>query len=114
MLRHLVCEGTHATAWLFRENILETTLNIVPPREIGKVEPNLRSFVIDQTTEYGNPGIASLINILSHRLLHEVSVDADPPSKIQSVRGEDCRSCVYSVDEGGVWSSTETFQSVHR
>jgi len=52
------------------------------------------------------------MNVLPEGLLDEVSVDADAPSNIQSVCGEDYGSCVYSVLEGGIWSSTETLQSV--
>ena len=77
-----------------------------------KWKQNLRSFVIDQTTEYGNPGIVSLTDILSQGLLHEVSVDTDPPANIQSGWKGEWRGCVDSVHEGGIWSSTETFQGV--
>ena len=52
------------------------------------------------------------MNVLSQGLLDKVSVDADAPNKIQSIGGEVCRIRVYSFLEGGIWSSTETFQSV--
>ena len=115
MVRWLVCEGTHVIDWLSRENKLEELrLHRVYHLHASweKWEQNLRSFVINLTTKCGNPGVASLANILPQGLLDEVSVDADTPSKIQSVRRDDCRSRVDSALEGGIWSSTETFQSV--
>jgi len=53
-----------------------------------------------------------LTNVLPQGLLDEVSVDTDAPSDIQSVGGVECSGLVYSILEGGIWSSTETFQSV--
>ena len=52
------------------------------------------------------------MNVLSQGLFDKVSVDADTPNKTQSIGGEVCRVRVYSFLEGGIWSSTETFQSV--
>ena len=76
------------------------------------MELNSRSFVIDQITNHGNPSVTSLTDVLPQGLLDEVSVDADAPGDIHPVGGVEYRSRVYSVLEGGIWSSTETFQSV--
>ena len=74
--------------------------------------PNSRCFVIDKITNYWNPSITPLTDVLPQGLPDEVTINADAPSIIQSVGGEASRSGVYSVLEGGIWSSTETFQSV--
>ena len=73
---------------------------------------DLRSFVVDLTTKNGDPSIIALTDVLFQRLLNKVSVDADTPGQIQPVGREECRSSVDSVFEGGVGSSTETFQGV--
>jgi len=78
----------------------------------GRRRPNLRSFVVDNITNYWNPSVTPLTDVLPRGLLDELSVDADEPSKVQSVWGGEYRSGVYSALEGGIWSSTETFQSV--
>ena len=91
---------------------IKIRLSIPPSRERGKCEPNLRSFVINLTTKHRNPSIASFKNVLLQGPLDQVPIDADTPSIIHSVVREERRSRVYSVFEGGIWSSTETFQGV--
>ena len=50
-----------------------------------KVGQNLRSFIIDQITNHGNPSVTPLTDVLPQGLLDEVPVDADAPGNIQSV-----------------------------
>jgi len=88
---------------------IEITSSPSSSRELRKAGRNLRSFVIDNIANYGNPGVTPLTNVLPQGLLDEVSVNADAPSKIQSIGGEEYGGGFDCVLEGGIWSSTETF-----
>ena len=91
---------------------IEIPLSISPSREQGRWEPNLHSFAIDLITKHGNTSVASFANVLPRGLPDEVPIDADTPSIIHSAGREERRSRIYIVFEGGIWSSTETFQRV--
>ena len=50
---------------------------------------NLRSFVVDLTAKDRDPSIKAIIDVLLQGLLYEFSVDANAPSQIQAVGGEE-------------------------
>ena len=52
------------------------------------------------------------MKVLLQSLLDKFPVDADFPSQIQSIGRQERRGSVDSVCEGGIRSSSETFQSV--
>jgi len=75
----------------------------------GRRETDLRSLVIDLTTNHGDPSIASLPNILLQGFFDEVPIDADTPSQVESVWREGGRGGVDSIHKGSIWSTTEAF-----
>ena len=75
-------------------------------------EVDSRSFIIDLSTQNGDPSIASLINILVQRLLDEFPVYADRKRDVQPIGIEDGRGSVDGIREVGIWNGAETFQSV--
>lgn len=75
---------------------------------------DLRSFVIDLTTEDGDPGIGSFPDILLRRLLEKHPIDTRTPRQVQPVGREERRGSVDGTCQVGIRDGAEAFESVRR
>ena len=110
MSRCLVCKDSRNRLTVQREDAENETEHLHTSQ--GEQESDLRSFIVDLTTEDRDPKIAPFADVLPQRLLDKVSIDGYAPSQVHSAERGDRRSGVDGICEGGIRSTTETFQSV--